>query len=62
MKLLDPNHPFFAPVWRRWVTCLAPLAWGAAELAMGNPGWGLMFVAAGVYAGYILLIQGPSSE
>ena len=56
MKLLDPDHPFFALRWRRWATALFPLAWGAVELYFGNPGWAVLFGAAGVYAGYILLI------
>lgn len=54
--LIDPNHPFFAKQWRRWATTLAPMAWGLAEFSWGNPGWALMFFAAGAYAGYALLI------
>jgi hypothetical protein len=57
MKILDPDHPFFAPVWRRWATTLFPLCWAAVELYFNSPGWAVLFAAAGVYAGYILLIR-----
>jgi len=55
MKLLDPDHPFFIPVWRRWATVLLPIGWAGVELYLGSPGWALLFAAAGAYAGYILL-------
>lgn len=55
VKFLDPNHPFFASPLRRWLTSLLPIAWGAVELYLNSPGWAVLFIAAGVYAGYILL-------
>ena len=61
-KFLDANHPFFAPVWRRWVTTFFPLLWGGVEFWNGSPGWGILFVAAGAYAGYELIFKGPSSS
>ncbi len=60
-QILDPDHPFFAPVWRRWATTLFPIAWGGVEVWWGNPGWGSLFIAAGVYAGFVLLWQRPNS-
>jgi len=62
MKFLDANHPFFAPVWRRWVTALFPLCWGIVEFWFNSPGWGVLFAAAGAYAFYVLIWQGPSSS
>jgi hypothetical protein len=55
MMLLDPNHDFFRPVWRRWLTALVPLGWGAVEFVLGSPFWGILFVAAGAYAGWVFL-------
>ncbi len=62
MKLIDPKHPFFAPVWRRWVVSVLPLAWAAFELTSGNPGWAALFGAAGGYAFYILILTFPKPD
>lgn len=56
MKLLDPDHPFFIPVWRRWASMLFPLGWAGVELYSDSPGWAVLFAAAGLYAGYMLLL------
>lgn len=60
-RFLDADHPFFRPAWRRWVTALVPLGWGAVELATGSPGWAVMFGAVGAYALWVLIIKGPAS-
>ncbi|WP_374431730.1 hypothetical protein [Tabrizicola sp.] len=58
MKFLDPNDPFFAQAWVRWLTVLAPTAWGLFEfLYVGSPFWGILFIAAGAYAGWMLFFQ-----
>lgn len=58
MKFLDPNDPFFAQAWVRWVTVLLPIAWGLFELFyVGSPLWGVLFLAAGGYAGWMLFFQ-----
>ncbi|HEX9859263.1 MAG TPA: hypothetical protein VGA75_12970 [Paracoccaceae bacterium] len=62
MKLLDPDHPFFKPVWRRWATGLLPLAWAGVEVVSGNPGWAVLFGLAGGYAIYELIVKGPSNS
>ena len=61
MKILDPNDPFFAPVWRRWATVLFAGFWAVLELLWGNPGWAVLFGAAAGFAFYVLIFQGPSS-
>ena len=61
MKILDADHPFFAPVWRRWATVLFAGFWGVLELLWGNPGWAVLFGAASAYSFYVLIYQGPSS-
>lgn len=62
MKLLDADHPFFIPVWRRWVTVLAPLAWSVVEFRYNGPGWGVLFAGAGLYAFWILIVKGPGKS
>jgi hypothetical protein len=58
MKFLDPNDPFFRHAWVRWVTVLVPLGWGVVEFAyLGSPFWGILFLAAGAYAGYQLFFK-----
>ena len=57
MKFLDPNDPFFAKPWVRWVTVLLPLGWGLVELWQGSPLWGVLFLAAGGYAGWQLFFN-----
>lgn len=59
MKFLDPNHPMFRRAWVRWLTVLVPVASGLAEFSMGSPAFGIIFVAAGAYAFYWLIMRGP---
>ncbi len=57
MKFLDRDHPFFAKPVTRWLSTLLPLAWGGVEVWMGNPGWGMVFVAAGAWGGWELILR-----
>lgn len=57
IKLLDPHHPFFKPLWRRILTVALPGAWGGIEFYNGSTGWGILFAAAAIYAAYELLIM-----
>lgn len=57
MKFLDPNDPFFARAWVRWVTVLLPIGWAAAEFWQGSPFWGMLFLAAGLFAGWQLFVN-----
>ncbi|THD81535.1 hypothetical protein E7811_16655 [Aliigemmobacter aestuarii] len=59
MQFLDPNHPFFRNPLARWATILLPSLWGVFEFLTGHPGWGILFLAAGAYALWVLVI-GPS--
>lgn len=62
MQLIDPNHPFFRPAWRRWATGIFPIAWSAVELfALGNPIWAVIFLLLGIYAFWVLVIKGPDA-
>ena len=57
MKFLDPNDPFFARAWVRWVTVLLPLGWAGVEFWQGAPIWGVLFLAVGLYAGWMLFFN-----
>ena len=57
MKFLDPDDPFFAHAWVRWLTVLLPLAWGLFEAFAGAPIWAILFLAAGAYAGWMLFFR-----
>lgn len=58
MKFLDPNDPFFAKAWVRWLTVLLPIGWGLMELIwVGSPFWGILFLATGGYAGWMLFFR-----
>ena len=59
MKLLEPTHPFFAKPYRRWLTALLPILWGIVELVSGSPGWGMLFLALGLYALWVLVLHFP---
>ncbi len=56
MPLLDPAHPFFAPLWRRLAIVAVTLAWAVFEFATGNPFWGILFGAAGLYCAWQFFI------
>jgi hypothetical protein len=57
MKFLDPNDPFFRNAWVRWVTVLLPLFWAVVEFWLVSPFWGVLFLAAGAYAGWQLFFN-----
>ena len=57
MKFLDPDDPFFRPMWRRRVTVAVPLLWACVEYLSGNPAWALLFAGLGVYASWHLILK-----
>lgn len=56
MKLLDTDHPFFAPRWRRVAIVALTLAWALFEFVAGSPFWGVLFGAIGLYAAHAFFI------
>jgi hypothetical protein len=62
MKLIDPTHPFFAPLWRRVAVTGLCLGWGVVEFATGAPFWGVLFGGVGLVCLYSLLIAYPGSR
>lgn len=66
MKFLDPQHPFFRPLWRRILTVALPAAWAVVEWSNGATGWAIIFLAAAGYAGWQLFLspdaKAPSTD
>ena len=56
-KFLNRDDPFFAAPWRRWATTLLPLGWGLFELYLNQPFWAILFLAAGAYAAWELILR-----
>jgi len=56
MRLIDPNHPFFKPAWRRYLVVAAPFAWAGVEQVNGNTIWALLFAAIGGVLAWELIL------
>jgi hypothetical protein len=57
MPLIDPDDPFFARAWVRWVSVIIPCFWALVEFWLGNPFWGVLFGALGGYAAWVLILR-----
>lgn len=42
--ILDFDHPFFRPLWRRIAIVAACATWGGFEILMASVGWGIFFL------------------
>ncbi|MFN3273857.1 MAG: hypothetical protein ACK41U_04245 [Paracoccus sp. (in: a-proteobacteria)] len=56
MKLVDPDAPFFRPLWVRVLCVVLPLVWAGFEFWMDSPVWAMIFGGAGVYLGLALFV------
>lgn len=52
MKLIDFDHPFFEPLWRRIAIVVFCLAWAAFEFATGATFWGVLFGGFGLVSAW----------
>ena len=50
--MFDLDDPFFRPLWLRLAVCVVTLGWGVVELVTGSPGFAMLFLALGAYAGW----------
>jgi len=55
-RFLDPDHPFFRPLWVRIATVAVALGWGLFEFSLGEPFWGIVFLGLGFYAGWTFFV------
>lgn len=56
MRMFDTEHPFFQPLWVRFVIVVIAFTWAAFEFAMGENFWGLISGAIGSFCSWVLLI------
>lgn len=52
MQILDVNHPFFKPLWRRIAIVVFCFGWAAVETRGNEPFWAVLFGALGVYCAW----------
>jgi hypothetical protein len=55
--MIDPNHPFYEPLWRRVLIPAICFIWAGVELFSGSPTWAIISAALGLFAGYKLLVE-----
>lgn len=55
--MIDPNHPFYEPLWRRILIPGVCFVWAVVELLTGSVTWAAISGALGVFAAYKLLVE-----
>lgn len=50
MKFIDPDHPFYRPLWRRVLLVGLCAVWTAVEFYNGERAWGTVFLVVSAYA------------
>ncbi|MDW9490165.1 hypothetical protein GOA59_29395 [Sinorhizobium meliloti] len=56
IKFIDPDHPFYRPLWIRLLIILFCAVWTAVEFYGGQVMWGTIFLVVTAYAGASLLV------
>ncbi|OLP54323.1 hypothetical protein BJF92_15125 [Rhizobium rhizosphaerae] len=56
IKLIDPDHPFYRPLWRRVLIVAVCCAWTGLEFWNGSQAWGTMFLVVASYAFATLIL------
>lgn len=57
MRLIDVQHPFFIPMYRRVLVVVFCLGWSVMEFSNGAPFWGILFGAIGLYCGWVFFFD-----
>jgi hypothetical protein len=52
--MIDPNHPFYGPLWRRILIPAICFGWALFELYAGSVTWAVISAGLGLYAAYKL--------
>ncbi|GGL61441.1 hypothetical protein [Wenxinia marina] len=61
MKLLDRDHPFFRPLWRRVAVTAVCFGWAGVEASSGEAGWATIFVGLGIWCVWELFLARPGT-
>jgi hypothetical protein len=56
MKFIDPDHPFYKPLWVRLLIVALCCVWTAVEFWNGADTWGMIFLAVSAYTACVLII------
>ncbi|WEZ82847.1 hypothetical protein P6U16_17940 [Rhizobium sp. 32-5/1] len=56
IKLIDPDHPFYRPLWIRLLIIALCAFWTAVEFRNSENTWGMIFLAVTTYTACTLLI------
>ena len=62
MQLINPDHPFFQPAYRRWIIVLIPFAWAFVEMSYGSTIWAYLSAGIGGYLAWNLIFAWPKSD
>ncbi|HEV7320010.1 MAG TPA: hypothetical protein VGO04_15545 [Ensifer sp.] len=55
-KFIDPDHPFYRPLWIRLLIVIFCAVWTAVEFWHEQPMWGMIFLAVTAYTSAALLV------
>ncbi|WEX79221.1 hypothetical protein PYH37_004928 [Sinorhizobium numidicum] len=56
LKFIDPDHPFYRPLWIRLLIVGLCAVWTAVEFMSDQTIWGMIFLAVTAYTACALLI------
>ena len=56
IKFIDPDHPFYRPLWIRLLIVAFVSIWTAFEFWNGQTTWGMVFLAVAAYTACVLII------
>lgn len=56
MRLIDPQHPFFRPAWRRYGIVVVPFVWAVVEARGGSMAFAYLSAAIGGYLAWHLVL------
>jgi len=57
MQLIDPNHPFYQPLWVRVVIVAACAGWFGIEMLAHQPFWATIAAGVAAYSAFALLLN-----